>query len=570
MPDPGTPELQSAEESFSDIFAQYEKANAKKKEAAEDHGRQIEATVVAVTADSVLFDIGFKSEGILPLTVFPNETIKPGDKLLVSVKGRDPEGYYQLSRTRVERPTDWTSLEKAFADKATIVGTVTGVIKGGVTVDVGVRAFMPASRSGTRDASELEKLVEQEIRCRIIKLDVADEDVVVDRRAVLEEEERSIQDRRLSELGEGATVSGTVRTIADYGAFIDIGGIDALLHVSDISWSRIGKPADVLTAGDQVEVRILKISEENGKRRISVGMKQLLPQPWDSAPDRYKLNDRVRGTVTRIVDFGAFVELEPGVEGLIHISELSWSRKIKRVSEVLKQGETVEAVVLGVNPAERRISLGLKQTLGDPWKEVAQKFPEGSVIEGPVTNLAKFGAFVQLTEGVEGLIHISDLSAEKRLNHPQEMLRVGQVITAQVLSIDPAKRQIKLGMKQLVPTGLDEYIAEHKIGDTVTGRLMDESPENARVELGEGIIASCRMKSATTPSASSTASASDAAPKSAKADLSSLGSMLQAKWKTGSSPAGASKPEPVRAGQIRTFRITGLDAAAKKIEVELG
>ena len=223
-------------------------------------------------------------------------------------------------------------------------------------------------------------------------------------------------------------------------------------------------------------------------------MKQLLPQPWDSAPDRYKLNDRVRGTVTRIVDFGAFVELEPGVEGLIHISELSWSRKIKRVSEVLKQGETVEAVVLGVNPAERRISLGLKQTLGDPWKEVAQKFPEGSVIEGPVTNLAKFGAFVQLTEGVEGLIHISDLSAEKRINHPQEMLKVGQVITAQVLSIDAAKRQIKLGMKQLVPTGLDEYIAEHKIGDTVTGRLMDESPENARVELGEGIIATCRMK----------------------------------------------------------------------------
>ena len=255
MPDPGTPELQSAEESFSDIFAQYEKSNAKKKDTAEDRGRQIEATVVAVTADSVLLDIGFKSEGILPLTVSRTRPIKPGDKLLVSVKGRDPEGYYQLSRTRVERPTDWASLEKAFADKATIVGTVTGVIKGGVTVDVGVRAFMPASRSGTRDASELEKLVEQEIRCRIIKLDVADEDVVVDRRAVLEEEERSIQDRRLSELDEGATVSGTVRTIADYGAFIDIGGVDALLHVSDISWSRIGKPADVLTAGDQVEVR---------------------------------------------------------------------------------------------------------------------------------------------------------------------------------------------------------------------------------------------------------------------------------------------------------------------------
>ena len=569
MPDPSTPDVQTTEpeESFSDIFAQYEKSHAKKKDATEDRGKQIEATVVAVTADSVLLDIGYKSEGILPLTVFPNETVKAGDKLMVSVKGRDPEGYYQLSRTRVERPTDWASLEKAFADKATIVGTVTGVIKGGVTVDVGVRAFMPASRSGTRDASELEKLVEQEIRCRIIKLDVADEDIVVDRRAVLEEEERSVQERRVSELKEGSTVTGTVRTIADYGAFVDIGGVDALLHVSDISWSRIGKPADVLTAGDQVDVQILKIAEENGKRRISVGMKQLLPQPWDSAPDRYKMNDRVRGTVTRIVDFGAFVELEPGVEGLIHISELSWSRKIKRVSEVVKQGETVEAVVLGVNPAERRISLGLKQTLGDPWKEITTKYSEGSVIEGPVTSLTKFGAFVQLAEGVEGMIHISDLSAEKRINHPQEMLKVGQVISAQVLAIDPAKRQIKLGMKQLVPTGLDEYIAEHKVGDTVTGRLMDDSTENARVELGEGIYATCKMSAK-----SGTKESGDNAPaqSAAKADLSSLGSMLQAKWKGGEGAKGPSKPEPAKAGQIRSFRITTLDAAAKKIEVELG
>ena len=572
MPDPSIPDIQTTEpeESFSDIFAQYEKSRAKKKETTEDRGKQIEATVVAVTADSVLLDIGYKSEGILPLSVFPNEPVKAGDKLLVSVKGRDPEGYYQLSRTRVERPTDWASLEKAFADKATIVGTVTGVIKGGVTVDVGVRAFMPASRSGTRDASELEKLVEQEIRCRIIKLDVADEDIVVDRRAVLEEEERSVQERRVSELKEGATVTGTVRTIADYGAFIDIGGVDALLHVSDISWSRISKPSDVLTAGDQVDVQILKIAEESGKRRISVGMKQLLPQPWDSAPDKYKLNDRVRGTVTRIVDFGAFVELEPGVEGLIHISELSWSRKIKRVSEVVKQGETVEAVVLGVNPGERRISLGLKQTLGDPWKEITTKYSEGSVIEGPVTSLTKFGAFVQLSEGVEGMIHISDLSAEKRINHPQEMLKVGQVISAQVLAIDPAKRQIKLGMKQLVPTGLDEYIAEHKVGDIVTGRLMDDSTENARVELGEGIVARSRISATVAASTPSAREDESGVAKSGKADLTSLGSMLQAKWKTGSSPAAASKPEPVRSGQIRSFRITSLDAAAKKIEVELG
>jgi len=567
MSDPNTPPVPAAEseQSFSQLLSEYEQAHSRK---AEDRGKQLEGVVVSVTADSVLVDIGFKSEGILPLSVFPNASVQVGDKLLVSVKGRDPEGYYELSRTRIQRPTDWASLEKAFAEKATIVGTVTAVIKGGVSVDIGIRAFMPASRTGTRDADEMAKLVEQEIRCRIIKLDTAEEDVVVDRRAVLEEEERSIQARRVAELSEGATVGGTVRSVMDYGAFIDIGGVDALLHVSDISWGRISKPSDVVSVGDQVDVQILKIAEENGKRRISVGMKQLQAQPWDTAAQKYKLNDRVRGTVSRIVDFGAFVELEPGVEGLIHISELSWSRKIKRVSEVVKQCETVEAIVLGINPAERRISLGLKQTLGDPWKDIAQKCPVGSVIEGPVTNLMKFGAFVQLVEGVEGMIHVSDLSAEKRINHPQDVLKVGQVVTAQVLAIDPEKRQIKLGMKQLVPTGLDEYIAEHKVGDTVTGRLVDDLSDSARVELGDGIVAIGRLKAAslagTLPAEATTQSS-----KAGKADLSALGSMVQAKWKTGSSPQGSSKNEPPKAGQIRSFRIVALNAAAKKIEVEL-
>jgi small subunit ribosomal protein S1 len=569
MSDPSTPPVPAteSEESFSQLLSEYEQAHSRKEE---DRGKQIEGVVVSVTADSVLVDIGFKSEGILPLSVFPNASVQVGDKLLVSVKGRDPEGYYELSRTRIQRPTDWASLEKAFAEKATIVGTVTAVVKGGVSVDIGIRAFMPASRTGTRDADEMAKLVEQEIRCRIIKLDTAEEDVVVDRRAVLEEEERSIQARRVAELSEGATVSGTVRSVMDYGAFIDIGGVDALLHVSDISWGRISKPSDVISVGDQVDVQILKIAEENGKRRISVGMKQLQAQPWDTAAQKYKLNDRVRGTVSRIVDFGAFVELEPGIEGLIHISELSWSRKIKRVSEVVKQGETVEAIVLGINPAERRISLGLKQTLGDPWKDVAQKFPVGSVIEGPVTNLMKFGAFVQLVEGVEGMIHVSDLSAEKRINHPQDILKVGQVVTAQVLAIDPEKRQIKLGMKQLVPTGLDEYIAEHKVGDTVTGRLMDDFSDSARVELGDGIVAIGRLKAAASLAGSVPAEATTQSPKAGKADLSALGSMLQAKWKTGSSPQGSSKNETPKAGQIRSFRIIALNAAAKKIEVELG
>ena len=497
IPKQDVPEAQSvteATESFSDMLSQYEKSHVRQRE---DGSKQIQGTVISVSADSVFLDIGFKSEGILPLADFPNagETPKPGDKLPVSVKGRDPEGYYQLTRAKVERPKDWSALEKAFAEKATIVGTVTGVIKGGLSVDVGVRAFMPASRSGAHDAAEMGKLVEQEILCRIIKLDVADEDVVVDRRAVLEEQERSAKDRRYSEMKEGDLVSGTVRSLTDYGAFVDLGGVDALLHVSDIAWSRVSKPADVLSVGQQVEAKVLKISTEADKRRISIGMKQLLAHPWDAVAEKYRVGERIRGTVTRVAEFGAFVELEPGIEGLIHVSEMSWGKKLRSASTLVKPGETVDAVILGVNAAERRMSLGLKQALGDPWADAAQKFAAGSVIEGPVVSLTKFGAFVQLAEGVEGMIHISDLSAEKRINHPQEVLKVGQIVKAQVLAVDTEKRQLRLGIKQLVPSGLDEYIAEHKEGDVVTGRMMEVSDGIGRacVELGEGIQASCRM-----------------------------------------------------------------------------
>ena len=451
MSDSSIPEPQATPEpteSFEDILAGYEQSHSRQ---AEDGSRQLEGTVVAVSAESVFLDIGYKSEGILPLTAFQGvgETVKPGDKFPVSVKGRDPEGYYELSRSRISRPTDWSALERAFAEKATIVGTVTAVVKGGFSVDVGVRAFMPASRSGTRDAAEMEGLVGQEIRCRITKLDVTDEDVVVDRRAIAEEEEREVKERRYSEVSEGETVRGTVRSLADYGAFVDIGGVDGLLHVSDIAWGRVNQPADVLSVGQEIEVKVLKVDLE--KRRISLGMKQLQPDPWDSVTERYKAGERVRGTVTRVVDFGAFVELEPGMEGLIHLSEMSWAKKARKPSDMVKPGETVEVVILGVNAGERRISLGLKQALGDPWAEVGQRFPVGAVIEGPVTSLTKFGAFVQLSEGVEGMIHVSEISAEKRINHPQEMLKVGQSVRAQVVAVDTDRRLIRLSMKQLVP-----------------------------------------------------------------------------------------------------------------------
>jgi len=546
-------------ESFNDILSQFEKSHQHK---TDDGSRRMEGTVVSITADSVLLDIGYKTEGILPLADFQaaNEIVKVGDKLAVSVKGRDPEGYYTLSRFKVARPKDWSSLERAFAEKESIIGTVTAVIKGGLSVDVGVRAFMPASRSGAREAGDLEKLVGQEVRCRIIKLDVTEEDVVVDRRVVAEEEALGMKERRYSEVRAGDIVQGTVRSLTDYGAFVDIGGVDALLHIGDIAWARINKAADVLTAGQQVEVKVLRIDPD--KQRISVGMKQLQPDPWDTAADKYKLGERVRGTVTRIMDFGAFVELESGLEGLIHISEMSWAKKVRRASDAVKPGETVEVVVLGVNVGEKRISLGLKQALGDPWSDVQQKFPVGSVAEGAVTSLMKFGAFIQLAEGVEGMIHVGDISAEKRINHPSDELRVGQVVKAQVLEVDTAKRRVRLGMKQMVPSSLDEYIVEHKEGDVVTGRMVDVSGDWARVELGEGVQGSCKIVAAF-PAKEEKAQAGGG-----KADLSSLSSMLQSRWKTGDT-AGSKKPSAFQPGQIRSFRISRLDPASKKIELEL-
>jgi small subunit ribosomal protein S1 len=539
-------------ESFGDILSQYEQATSRKPE---ERGQGLKGTVIAVSAESVFLDIGYKTEGIIPLAEFQaaGETAKPGDKISVSIKGRDPEGYYQLSRLKVERPKDWSSLERAFAEKKSIAGVVGAVVKGGLSVDVGVRAFMPASRSGARDLPDMEKLIGQEIQCRIIKLDVADEDVVVDRRAVLEDEERSAKERRYTEVKEGETVQGTVRSLTDYGAFVDIGGVDALLHVADISWARINKPADVLTVGQQVAARVLKV--DPAKHRISLGLKQLLPHPWELVEEKYKAGERVTGVVTRVADFGAFVELEKGIEGLIHFSEMSWSKKVRKPSDVVKPGDQVEVVILGVNQADRRISLGLKQALGDPWADVPQKYPVGSIAEGPVTSLTKFGAFVQLAEGLEGMIHVGDISAEKRINHPQDVLKVGQTVKAQVLEADVEKRRLRLGMKQLVPTSLDEYIAEHKEGDLVTGRMTEVSGGRARVELGEGVQGACRLTAAAQD-------APEADPKSS--DISSLTNMLQAKWK-----GAQGKREPLRTGQIRSFRIVKLDTGGKKIELEL-
>ncbi len=556
-PDLEAPASSPDEASFAQILSEYEESHRQAAEPGKE-GRQ--GTVVAITPEAVFVDIGLKTEGTIPLEELQDAAGEPGvevgDRVTVSIKGRDPGGYYLLSKIKVERPKDWTSLERAFAEKQPIAGVVTGVVKGGLSVDVGVRAFLPASRSGAKDPAEMEGLVGQEISCKVIKLDVADEDVVVDRRAMLEEAEARARQALFTALQEGAVVRGTVRSLTDFGAFVDLGGMDGLLHVTDMSWARVGKPSDLVAVGDSLEVKILKVDLES--RRVSLGLKQLTPEPWSLVPDKFKAGDRVRGKVVRVVDFGAFVELEPGIEGLIHLSDLSWSKKARKPSDVVKRGDAVEVMILNVNPAERRIGLSLKQALGDPWDEAAERFPVGGVVEGTVSNLAKFGAFIELAEGLEGMIHIADLSAEKRINHPQEVLKPGEKVRALVLGVDREKRRIRLGLKQLQPTTADEYIAEHQLGNTVTGRIVEIERGTAKVEVADGVFAACRLTSRQQ-------AAAEGAAETERPDLASMTARLAARWKQGqSAPA-----ELAQAGQIRSFRITALEAAAKRIELEL-
>jgi len=551
-----------AESSFGDILNQFEQTHTH--EAAGEEGR--EATVVAINDENVFFDIGQKTEGVMPVSALRDDKgpipVKPGDVLQVGVKGRNEEGYYQLSLIKVDRPKDWSSLQKAFDGKLTVSGLVTAVIKGGLSVDVGMRAFMPASRSGARDVPEMQTLVGQEIACRIIKLDTEKEDIVVDRRVVLEDERAKAKEEKLSGLQPGMVVHGTVRSLLDYGAFIDIGGVDGMLHVADISHGRVNKPSDALTVGQELDVQILKV--DAAKKRISLGLKQLQPDPWIGAAEKYHVGDRVRGTVARVTEFGAFVALEPGLDGLIHMSEMSWSKKVRKPSDIVKPGETVEVVVLAVSPADKRISLGLKQALGDPWEGVEKKYPVGAIVEGPITQLKQFGAFVQVAEDVEGMIHVGDIVNEKRINHPQDELKVGQMVRAIVLENDREKHRLRLGLKQLVPTSLDEYIAEHKSGDEVTGRVAEVNRNRATVELGEGVQGHCTL------AVQEQKEEQNRGP----VDVSALSSMLASKWKgagTGANAPVDSEPkrDQVKPGQIRSFKIAKLDTEKKKIELEL-
>lgn len=526
-------------------------------------GGLIKGHVMRITPDGVVVDIGRKMEGLLGLDLVTGRDgqviVQPGQVLEVSVAGRTEDGgFYRLSVQKVEAPKDWTGIEQAFESKATVTGTVLEVIKGGLRVDVGERAFLPASRSGARDVAEMAKLVGQKIECRITKLDKEKEDVVVDRRVVLEELAAKRKDEAFQTVVEGQVIKGRVRSLTDFGAFVTIGDVDGLLHVSDISWTRVAKAADVLTVGQEVEVKVLKV--DTAKRKISLGAKQLMPEPWAQAEGRFEAGQRVQGRVVRLTDFGAFVELLPGVEGLLRTMDMSWDKRVRKPGDVVKVGDTVEVQILEVKIADRRIGLGLKQLVEDPWEAAKARFPLGATVTATVTDLQKFGAFVTLEGGggVEGMVHVADITREKRVEHPKDVLSVGQTIQAAVTEFEADRRRIRLSMKQLEPTSADHFIGEHQVGEVVTGRVADVSDGRVKVQLAEGVTGICKLAKA--------AGAASAAGGGGKADVSSLSAMLSARWKEGAGEAN-DKATP-RVGQIRQFRIVTLDAAQKRIDVE--
>lgn len=457
----------------------------------------LQGTVLSVTGKDVIIDFGYKSEGIAPIEQFQTSsgeiTVKAGDVVDVMIDhgGEQQEGYVLLSHTRAARLRVWDNLDKAYQGQLILSGRVLGRVKGGLAVDVGIEAFMPGSQADPRPVHNLDGLIGQDIPVKIIKLNRRRGNVVVSRKLAVEEEANARKSSTLEHLSEGSVVTGAVKNLTDYGAFIDLGGIDGLLHVTDMSYGRIGHPSELLHVGQEVTVKILKF--DRGKERVSLGLKQLEPDPWESVAERFPVNARVIGRVVNVTDYGAFVELEPGVEGLIHISEMTWSRRMKHPSKVVKPGDQVEAVVLEVHAKERRISLGLKQLEPNPWTTIDSRYSVGSVVEGRVRNMTDFGAFIEIEEGIDGLVHVSDLSWTKRVKHPSEILKKGQIVQAVILNIDSSSHRLSLGIKQLQPDAWETYFQNHQVGDTVHGRVCRLASFGGFVELAEGVEGLCHF-----------------------------------------------------------------------------
>ena len=453
-------------------------------------GEVVKGTILKVTSGEVIVDVGFKSEGVIQVGEFLDEsgqiTVETGDIVDVLLeRTEDREGHVVLSREKAEKMKIWDEIEKAYADHKVVIGRVIERIKGGLAVDIGVRAFLPGSQIDVRPVRNLDALRGQELRMRVIKVNKKRGNIVLSRKSLLEEENAEKKKHTLEALAEGKVLKGVVKNITDYGAFVDLGGIDGLLHITDMSWSRVGHPSELFRVNDNIDVLVLKY--DAASERVSLGHKQLIVDPWANVTDRYQVGARVSGKVVSLTDYGAFVALESGVEGLIHISEMSWSKRVKHPSKILNVGDMVDAMVLGVDPTARRISLGIKQVESNPWHGLADKYPIGSKIKGKVRNLTEFGAFVEVEEDIDGLIHISDMSWSKRVKHPSEVVKKGDLVEAMVLNIDAENQRLSLGLKQLATDIWDDFFTRHHVGDTLEGKVVRMTNFGAFIELDEGI-----------------------------------------------------------------------------------
>jgi small subunit ribosomal protein S1 len=458
-------------------------------------GELLQGRVLKVTPTELVVDFGYKLEGLVPIAqVKAQDGTVPyhvGDTIDVMVDRQGPpqEGYVLLSHSRASRIRIWDTLERAMAEQLTLSGRVTEKTKGGLMVDVGALAFMPGSQVDSRPVHDLDQFVGQDIPVKVLKLNRRRGNVVVSRKMAIEEDQKARKEGALERLHEGAIVTGVVKNLTDYGAFVDLGGIDGLLHVSDLSHGRVTHPKEVIRAGEEITVKVLKF--DRAKERISLGLRQLTPDPWETVEERFPPGVRVIGRVMSVTDYGAFVEIEAGVEGLIHISEMTWSRRMKHPTKVVKVGDQVEAVVLEVKSKERRVSLGIKQLEADPWTTVAERYSIGSVVEGRVRKLTDFGAFLEIEEGVDGLVHVSDLSWTKHVKNPSEVLKKGQVLQAVILNIDAPNRRLSLGIKQLQPDAWESFFRSHEVGDLVRGRVCRSAAFGAFVELAPGVEGLC-------------------------------------------------------------------------------
>ena len=457
-------------------------------------GEIFDGRVVSVTDAGVVVDVGGKFEGLVPAQEFADSgspiEFGPGQTIEVERLHETKDGYVLLSHVRAHRRRVWERIDKAYREHQTVKGKVTERIKGGLVVDIGVRSFLPASQIELRPVHDLDAWKDRDIEVRVLKLNRKRGNVVVSRRAILEEEQKAKRSALVESLNEGSVVTGKVKNVTDYGVFVDLGGMDGLLHVSDLVWGRVPHPSTIVRAGDDLQVQVLKFDKE--KQRISLGRKQLLPDPWSTVPERFPVGMKLTGKVVGVTDYGAFVQIEPGVEGLVHVSEMSWSKRTKHPSKVVKVGDEIEVVVLEVKTDQRRISLGLKQTQPDPWEAAAEKYPVGTIVHGKIRNLADFGAFVEIEEGMEGLIHISDVSWTERIKHPSEKFKKGDTVEAKVLKVDSANRRLSLGIKQ-VKDIWNDWFTGHKIGDVIKGKVARTTDFGAFVQLADGIEGLCHI-----------------------------------------------------------------------------